>query len=458
MSFRVVRSSKFRHVFGTAQKHDVCYDGIRVSKNAHDSPFCSANTKFIAIVVESGGGGAFQVIPLEKTGRSDVNAPRVIGHKGQVLDLQWNPFNENMIASASDDCYVKVWVIPDGGLTENLSESTVDLAGHQRRVGFVQWHPTAENILASAGFDYMVFIWNVATGEAVKRIDCHVDTVYCISFNYDGSLLATVSKDKKLRIIDPREGTIRYEGNSHLGAKASRVTFLGKDNRVLTTGFSRMSERQYAIWDIKDLSKPLKMEMIDTGSGALFPFFDPSTSMIYLAGKGDGNIRYYELVQDRPYCYYLDAYNSSAPQRGLGCLPKRAVDVAGCEVARFFKVQVKGLIEPISFKVPRKSELFQEDLFPPCQGDRPSMTADEWLSGVNRGPVTISLRDGFKATEQKDFVAPEKKSAEEVDSAPKSEKELRKAYHELREENKKLKEKLSSQEIRIRQLEAELRR
>ena len=71
-----------------------------------------------------------------------------------------------------------------------------------------------------------------------------------------------------------------------------------------------------------------------------------------------------------------------------------------------------------------QSELFQEDLFPPCQGDRPSMTADEWLSGVNRGPVTISLRDGFKATEQKDFVAPEKKSAEEVDSAPKSEKEV----------------------------------
>ena len=51
---------------------------------------------------------------------------------------------------------MKVWVIPDGGLTENLNESTVDLAGHQRRVGVLQWHPTAENILASAGFDYMV--------------------------------------------------------------------------------------------------------------------------------------------------------------------------------------------------------------------------------------------------------------------------------------------------------------
>lgn len=66
MAFRVVRSSKFRHVFGTAYKHDQCYDGIRVTKNAHDSPFCSVNTKFLAVVVEAGGGGAFIVLPLEK--------------------------------------------------------------------------------------------------------------------------------------------------------------------------------------------------------------------------------------------------------------------------------------------------------------------------------------------------------------------------------------------------------
>ena len=77
-----------------------------------------------------------------------------------------------------------------------------------------------------------------------------------------------------------------------MGAKACRVTFLGQDNRLLTTGFSRMSERQYAIWDSKDLSKPLKMEMIDTGSGVLFPFFDVSTNMVYLAGKVSTNIRF----------------------------------------------------------------------------------------------------------------------------------------------------------------------
>lgn len=66
MSFRVVRSSKFRHVYGTAMKREQCYDNIRVSKSSWDSTFCAVNPKFLAIIVESAGGGAFIVLPLTK--------------------------------------------------------------------------------------------------------------------------------------------------------------------------------------------------------------------------------------------------------------------------------------------------------------------------------------------------------------------------------------------------------
>lgn len=54
-----------------------------------------------------------------------------------------------------------------------------------------------------------LIIWDVAKGEAMKRIECHVDTIYCVSWNFNGSLLATTSKDKKIRVIDPREGFVR---------------------------------------------------------------------------------------------------------------------------------------------------------------------------------------------------------------------------------------------------------
>ena len=66
MSFRAVRVSKFRHVYGTAMKRDQCYDNVRVSKSSWDSTFCAVNPKFLAIIVESAGGGAFIVLPLAK--------------------------------------------------------------------------------------------------------------------------------------------------------------------------------------------------------------------------------------------------------------------------------------------------------------------------------------------------------------------------------------------------------
>ena len=65
MAFRV-RSSKFRHVFGNAVKKEHCYDCIKITKNAHDSNYCAVNPKFVAVVTESAGGGAFLILPLER--------------------------------------------------------------------------------------------------------------------------------------------------------------------------------------------------------------------------------------------------------------------------------------------------------------------------------------------------------------------------------------------------------
>ena len=65
-SVKVVRASKFRHVFGQAFKREQCYDNIRITKNSWDSNFCAVNTKFLAIVIEAAGGGAFLVLPLNK--------------------------------------------------------------------------------------------------------------------------------------------------------------------------------------------------------------------------------------------------------------------------------------------------------------------------------------------------------------------------------------------------------
>lgn len=208
MPFKI-RSSKYRHVYGLPHKEEVCYKNLKITKNAaHDSAFCAVNPKFLAIVTEECGGGAFIVIPIRQTGRIDINLPKVTGHRGPVLDLKWNPFNDNEIASCSEDTTIKVWQISDHGLYENLNEWCVDLHGHQRKVGQIEWHPTAENVMISSSADLQVIIWNLEKAEPIRIISCHNDTIQSMCWNRDGSFFVTTCKDKKIRVIDPRTGKV----------------------------------------------------------------------------------------------------------------------------------------------------------------------------------------------------------------------------------------------------------
>ena len=60
----LMRSSKYRHIYGCPAKKEQCYEAMRITKDAHDSSFCAVNPKFLAVVLESAGGGVFLVQPI----------------------------------------------------------------------------------------------------------------------------------------------------------------------------------------------------------------------------------------------------------------------------------------------------------------------------------------------------------------------------------------------------------
>uniref|UniRef100_A0A2K5Q5R2 Coronin n=1 Tax=Cebus imitator TaxID=2715852 RepID=A0A2K5Q5R2_CEBIM len=420
MSRRVVRQSKFRHVFGQAAKADQAYEDIRVSKVTWDSSFCAVNPKFLAIIVEAGGGGAFIVLPLAKTGRVDKNFPLVTGHTAPVLDIDWCPHNDNVIASASDDTTVMVWQIPDYTPMRNITEPIITLEGHSKRVGILSWHPTARNVLLSAGGDNVIIIWNVGTGEVLLSLDdMHPDVIHSVCWNSNGSLLATTCKDKTLRIIDPRKG------------------------QVVANNFE----------------EPVALQEMDTSNGVLLPFYDPDSSIVYLCGKGDSSIRYFEITDEPPFVHYLNTFSSKEPQRGMGFMPKRGLDVSKCEIARFYKLHERKC-EPIIMTVPRKSDLFQDDLYPDTPGPEPALEADEWLAGQDAEPVLISLRDGYVPPKHRELRVTKRnildarppsgpRRSQSASDAPLSQHTL----ETLLEEIKALRERVQAQEQRITALE-----
>ncbi|KAI1809546.1 DUF1900-domain-containing protein [Poronia punctata] len=398
MAGRFVRASKYRHVFGKSTRKDSCYDNLRISRNAWDTNLVKANPQYLSVNWEASGGGAFAVIPLGERGKLPDVIPLFRGHTATVLDTDWNPFNDQVIASASDDGKVMIWQVPQGFSLLTDAEEPADVApvaklsGHSRKVGQVLFNPAAENILASASGDLTIKLWDISAGSAAHTLR-HPDIVQSLSWNASGSMLVTTSRDKKLRVWDVRQERPAHESPGHEGAKNSRAVWLGEHNRIVTTGFSKMSDRQLALWEPGNPTPIGGFTSLDSISGVCMPFWDDSCNCLYLAGKGDGNIRYFEYENDR--FEYLSEYKSSEPQRGLAFVPKRGVNVHENEVMRAYKTVNDTYIEPISFTVPRRAETFQSDIFPPCVGNKPAMSAQEWIAGKDGIPPKIDLESVY---------------------------------------------------------------
>jgi coronin-1B/1C/6 len=390
------------------------------------------HSPFIYNVGLSGGGGPFSVFSLAKPGRYDNDVPTYTGHSAPVLDFDFNPFHDNIIASASEDMTVKIWSIPEGGPTSNVSDPLVDLHGHQRKVTLLRFHPTASNVLASTSGDQSVKLWDIEKGREMNTLsDGHTDLIQDIVWDYNGSNYITSSKDKHVRICDARTAKVGSTiENAHEGSKSTKLAYLGNLDKLLTVGFTRQSQRQFKIWDPRNTSTELKRVEVDQAAGAIMPFYDCDTGLLYLAGKGDGNVRFYEIVNETPYCHAISEQRSSVSSKGMAWVPKRGLNIMGCESARLLKLTTNS-VEPLSFVVPRKSDLFQDDLYPDTAASEPAHTADEWLGGSNKGPKLMSLNPaisgGAKAgTPAKAFV-PSKTAAQlqaELDAANKKIAEL----------------------------------
>ncbi|UZJ56353.1 hypothetical protein CBS101457_005673 [Exobasidium rhododendri] len=423
MSF-FVRPSKYRHVYGTAAKKEGCYDNVKVSNNAWDTNLVATNGKYLALNWNSSGGGAFAVLPVDRSGKLPDIYPLCRGHTATVLDTAFSPFHEDIVVSGADDGTLGVWRIdPSHFQILDLSEKEKEKAGGvkdfvplaristgTRKIGQVVFHPTAEGIVAVSTSDHQVRLYDLSSiireggssnggAGGVEQLSPKVtmigpkDSVQSLDFDFYGDRLAVTSRDKQLRIYDARKGGDPILiGPGHEGIKGARVIWCGDRERLITTGFTKTSNRQMFLWDAKSLEKPLVALTLDTSSGVVMPFWSDN-GLVYLAGKGDGNVRYYELENDE--FFELAEHKSSEPQRGMTFVPRRSLTVSDNEIARAYKV-TGNMIQPIAFQVPRRAESFQSDIFPPAPSAIPALTAAEFLAGKQSAPNMVSLEDGKK--------------------------------------------------------------
>jgi WD40 repeat protein len=100
------------------------------------------------------------------------------------------------------------------------------------------------SLLASASADRTVRLWNPTTGQELQKLDGHTRRVSTVAFSQDGSLLASCSSGRTVRLWNPTTGQELQKLDGHT-RRVSAVSF-SQDGSMLA---SVSSDRTVRLWN-----------------------------------------------------------------------------------------------------------------------------------------------------------------------------------------------------------------
>jgi WD40 repeat protein len=301
------------------------------------------------------------------------------------MDVKFSPYRSNLLATASDDATVRLWEIPQGGLEEGIVEQQ-KFTGHTKKVGIINFSPTVSEIVASASFDNSINVWNICSGQSYSKT-VFKDGIFSLDWNANGSLLGLTTKEKLVYVVDPRNNKNQISSPSHESGKTQKMCFLDADY-LLTCGFSKTNAREIKLFDTRKFTSSVQVIPVDSQSGVMTPYYDRDTGLIYVPGKGEGNIKYFDFSESS--IKFANEYRGNTQQKSLSFFPKRCMNFNKCEIARIAKV-TKDSIEYLSFYVPKRNEGYDAAVYPDCIAGEAALGVEEWLKGENKDAVRKNI-------------------------------------------------------------------
>lgn len=175
------------------------------------------------------------------------------GHTGQILSVVFS-FDDQLVASSSEDCTVRLWDTHTGALY-------LTLVGHSKAVLSVTFSPE-KRLLASGSADKTIRLWDTATGATQKILQGHLWSVTSVAFSPDELLLVSGSIDQTFRIWNVTDGSLRTTVSCPTGVAS--VLFYPDSFQVACSLLedTAPNTRKIFLWDIStendtDLSERL---------------------------------------------------------------------------------------------------------------------------------------------------------------------------------------------------------
>ena len=168
----------------------------------------------------------------------------------------------------------------------------------------IAWSPHSD-LVATGHFGGSIGIWNLKTGEQVKVLYGHTNTVSAIDFEPEGKLMASGGEDSGIRLWNTETWEEVGELKGHSGW-VNHLAFLGNSKSLASVAwdFKNGRDNSIRVWDIDQRSEQRKLtESLGHNTQAALA---PGKTLMAVANAASGRVRLWDLKTEGPVHDFTD--------------------------------------------------------------------------------------------------------------------------------------------------------
>ena len=231
------------------EKKDI-FTNLFLNTNIVEGRLIAVNKKYLSMCWSA--SGEIVLADPSKPCKIGYNLPRIKANNSyhKIQDIEFSPFNDNILASNYEDNFVALWKIPEGHIDKNITKEFKIYNKHNNKVNYIAFNPVANNVLCSCDLNSEIHIWNPDKSDNYIKFN-YDDFISMISWNPNGELIGVSPKNKFLKIFDPRNGKMIFNQKINEGYAPSKLAWI--DNNLLaTTGWENKHDlTMLKLWDIR---------------------------------------------------------------------------------------------------------------------------------------------------------------------------------------------------------------
>ncbi|KAM0787874.1 hypothetical protein ACM66B_003925 [Microbotryomycetes sp. NB124-2] len=378
--------SPFKNALANVPKRDGWWSELPVSSAAASDSSDLIKTSSEFWLAQGAQAGTVVCLPYDQQGKLGHQAPTISVAPTTLSTFDVSRFDDLVVAGTTDG-KVQVTRLPTLEQTTDPSFAPTTILNFSvasgRSIDTVATHPTSNGLFVASSAE-TVCVWDAQAGPTDAAYTKTISKAsWSTQWSHDGRLVSSTGKDCVLRLWDVRSSSndADQSTNIHAGIKASRHVWLGASasEQILTTGFSKMREREYSLYDTRKLTSPVKIQRVDTNMGVLMPVVDQDRNIVYLGGRGDMTLRWVEIGGPSTFT------EGSAPVpvqiASMALAPPSTLNLMKAEINRLVVLSSDAVV-PVPIEVPRRQYIdFHADLYPTSRSRAPAQDASAWRAG-----------------------------------------------------------------------------